>query len=205
MARRVTTPEGAAYFGKPIGSIIGLAEEENLVRRTRRLGLRPPAEVTQTAARPEIIKDEDSTLEGPLGVTVGGKSFNLPEGSILKKSPTNSALMYVMLPGGAIHLLTPRGEVEIPESQIQAIRDDFEEAQKDADSSNSQEVLIDLNGEEQYYRRPDGEWEHAELGVVITPEDMKKVVEEGELKADKALAAEKKAKEKNSQTTADSI
>ena len=183
MSRVVRTAEGAAYFGVPIGTIISSSEELGLKRKAKRLGLRPPLEAQTTETGEVKIDPKDSMLEGPLTVHVGGRSYNLPEGSKVMKSSTNSTLVYVQVPGGGIHLLTPRGEIEIPENQLQAIRERFVEATADDDSSTSNEVLLDLDGEEQFVRTEDGDWEHVALGLVISVSDMKKAIEEGELKA----------------------
>lgn len=195
MSRIVRTAAGAAWFGVPIGTFISTDEEVRLQKRARSVGLAPPPEFAATP-REEDGEIVETTLEGPVSIVVGGKTFNVPEGTKVMKSPTNSSLMYIMVPGGGIHLLTPRGEAVIPENLMDSIRAKFEEAQEDADTSTSNEVLIDLDGKKQFVRRSDGEWEHIELGIVVSSSDMKKVIKEGELEEEDSEESESKADSK---------
>lgn len=120
--RHVATPEGAAFYGLPIGSPITDHEIHLKIHKAALIGLKPPAhgvsgppvKAPSTPVAPQV-KPKKSSLTGPQHFKVGGQDFAAPTGSKLFGPVDGAGFRYVFTPEGKIHAFTSQGEVSVPE------------------------------------------------------------------------------------------
>lgn len=153
--RHVRTPEGAKFYGLPVGSpitadIIAAKKAEGLAK-----GLKAPAgALTKNPAKvgsqpgggklsphakvpdapkakapkaPKPPKVSKPTLKGNQHFKVGKSEYTAPAGSILVKPKGTDNVAFVRTPDGKVHAFTEAGQVEIPKELEKPFSEKFVE------------------------------------------------------------------------------
>jgi hypothetical protein len=130
--RRVATPEGAQFFGLPVGAIITKDVEDSKVTAAAKLGIKPPSgaltggtKATSTQGAEKPLTAKKPALEGPLKFSVGKAKYGAPAGSkLIGSKGFASKLTYVLTQKGKVHAFNPEGEVPVDSSlgQVLAVR-----------------------------------------------------------------------------------
>lgn len=145
--RRVQSPEGAKFYGLPIGSVITAdvikakrAEAKSKGQSAPKGALSGGASVADmagdanvSAPKSSALKDVASTgvqykpasISGPNGFTLGEVTYSAPAGSKLIKPKGDSPFAYVLTPNNEVHAFTKDGEAEIPEFLVPVLTDKF--------------------------------------------------------------------------------
>ncbi len=216
--RRVATPEGAQFYGLPVGTVISADVIEKKDAGAAAIGIAPPknglASVTEgtkkknlaVVSTPAVIP---STLKGPIRFNVGGKEFTAPKGAKLYRFKGNKDSMYVHV-DGQIHSFSPEGEVEL-EGGVRAL---FEAAfDSYGNAIDARFTLEEPDGEDEVptqlselpvgskLKNADGEvlfekigpkkWNHVDLDAEMDEKNLQPLVDSGELVADEPAEDEK--------------
>lgn len=151
--RRVRTPQGAQYYGVPVGGVItadirarkeaenaakGIAKPKGALAKATNRGAgaaalqsaasMPAAPKTPTAPKLKLVK---SKLSGPHKWSIGAGNFSAPQGSTLYRAKDVEGINYVKTPEGKVHAFTQAGEVSLDPTLEQVLASKFEEDLKD--------------------------------------------------------------------------
>lgn len=135
--RRVRTPEGAQFYGLPIGAPITADVIAAKQAEASAAGKTPPkgalssgkngggapgtiaaqkaAEKQAPKAAPKLnIKVKKPTLSGNKHFSVGKSKYTAPNGSKLIRPSSQPGMAYIVTPEGGVHAFNEAGEIEIP-------------------------------------------------------------------------------------------
>lgn len=202
--RKVRTPEGSDFYGLPIGAYI----TEDLVNLKRQQaaakGLQAPKGALSSAenakAKAPSMK-KTSSLKGPAKFKVGDTEFSAPSGSKVIRPKKTPGIAYVRTPNGEIHVFNGSGEVDTPPVMLSLLKKKFsadyapddlydvEDVSSDVDAPAPVDpkdalegtIAVSGDGEPLFVKNEAGEWEHAELGLVVADEDLKEMVDSGDV------------------------
>jgi hypothetical protein len=144
--RRVSTPEGAQYYGLPIGAPItadvvakinaekGGTPPKGALKSSKQInnGENAPSvsvggdgSGTAPTAAGMALQVHESTLSGPHKFKVGESEYTAPSGSKLVRPKDNPDMAYILTPDGTVHAFNKDGEVDVPESLAPALVSKF--------------------------------------------------------------------------------
>jgi len=150
--RRVRTPEGAQFYGLPIGAPItkDIIDAKNAEAAAQ--GLTPPQgaissgsaaggfmsqgtisgkaasekNAPKPAEKPKLkLKIKKSTLTGNKHFSIGKAKYTAPNGSKLIRPASQPGMAYVVTPDGSVHAFNEAGEIEIPKTLTAVFQNKF--------------------------------------------------------------------------------
>lgn len=191
--RKVASPEGAKFYGQPIGTWI----TPDMIKAKKAEKGEAPKGALETGKSLKNVSTTDtgSSVSGPNKFKVGEAQFSAPKGSILIKSK-NSSLTYIRTPDGEIHAYNGEGEKEIPAGLKALLKGKFSQNFKgddlydieEFDESGDDQKLSDLplgtqltkNGIVAFEKKEEKLWENPDLGIQLTDADLQSAFDQGQ-------------------------
>lgn len=207
--RRVRTPEGAAYYGLPIGSLIKPSAAKKVIKQKSQSWDGSDSPVSTAVAINEYLgipgaagDEGPEALNGPLMFEVQGEGYSAPKGSRLF-SNADGSVKYVVTPDAHVVPFTPDAQITLApalgkalHAQLTAIdgppakysEEQFtksglapqpSEATTAADAPLGTTV-VSRNGDYSLTKTESG-WEYPALGIEVDDETVQALMDKGDL------------------------
>ena len=145
---------------------------------------------------PSVVKA--SSLSGPAIFQVGGKTYHAPKSTKVIRPKNQPDIAYAKTPDGNIHAFNSKGEIEIPSALKAAMLAKFGPDFKGDDNYDVEDAfvqiktqslsgtkpgtsLVDASQRPMFTKNADGAWENSDLGLVFGDDDVKAMVDSGDL------------------------
>ena len=206
--RKVATPEGAKFYGMPIGSPILPAVEHAKNLAAGLAGLLPPKGGLDAIRTSTGMKIHETSLTGKSTFSIPGTdglvTYAVPTGSTVIRSKDSPEMVYVRVPGGEIHVFNTEGEIDLGSGLTKVLTakfgPDFSPTNQytiehltatvpepvaavavDLTSAATGAKAVDAKGHTIFVKNADGSWKHDSFGVDVSATDLQHALDSGEL------------------------
>ena len=207
--RKVRTPEGAKFYGLPIGSPIAAAVVHAKNLEAGLHGVLAPQGGLETVRTPTGLKIHETSLTGKSTFTLGtGDSevtYAVPTGSTVIRSVANPEMVYVRTPDGDIHVFNEEGEIDLGAGLTKVLTAKFGPDFIASDQYTVEHMAakapepvtapsgtladaapgstaVDVKGHTIFVKNSDGSWKHDSFGVTVSAADLQHALNTSELK-----------------------
>lgn len=191
------TPPKGALSAPTAAPVTALPQTKEAKAAAKAMDAAAPAPAPEAPA-PAKVKVSKSSISGNQHFSVGDAKYSAPDGSKLILPNDGSEMAFVLTPDAQIHAFSPAGEMSVPPELGKTLATKFsgdltgnphytdtpfEGTSSSYSISNlsTGAILTDSRGTPHFRKLEDGNWQHVDLGSIVTEKDLQPLYDNGEL------------------------